>query len=158
MAIILEHREPSSAEARRNLYSVAAGVLTGSVLLCVLGPNVWADSPVLTGVSAGAFIAGCSLGLYDAVGNQLASEDFVCRLDHNPLQCSCPIGGPKLNFTVAIRDIVQIERQEWESGHDWKLIDQSGYHFCLTSGYRNPADRFVELIRELNPNIADVTT
>ena len=158
MTVILEHRETSSAEARRGFYSVVAGALVGVASLYVLGPQMWAESPFLASVFFGSLIAGGSLGLYYVVRNWRASNDFVCRLDHDQLSCSCPIGGSKVNFTVAVQEIVRVERQEWESGHDWYLIDRAGQRFCLTSGYLNPADQFVALIRELNPDIVEVVT
>jgi hypothetical protein len=158
VTVILEHRETSSAEARRGFYSVVAGALVGAASLYVLGPQMWADSPVLVTVFAGTFIAGCCLGLFYAVKNWRASDDFVCRLDHDQLTCSCPIGGAAVNFTVAVQEIVRVERQEWEGGHDWYLIDRAGQRVCLTSDYVNPADRFVALIRELNPDIVEVVT
>ncbi len=158
VTVILEHREVSSAEARRGFYNVVAGALVGVASLYVVGPQMWAESPVLSTVFFGSLIAGCGLGLYYVVRNWRASGDFVCRLDHDQLSCSCPVGGSEVNFTVAVQEIVRVERQEWESGHDWYLIGRAGQRFCLTSGYLNPADRFVALIRELNPDIVEVVT
>lgn len=158
MAVILEHRETRSAEAKRGFCSVVAGVLAGAALLYVFGPQMWTDSPGLATVFFGSFIAGCSLGLYYVVRNWRASEEFLCRLDHDQLSCYCPIGGSEVNFTVAVQEIIRVERQEWEGGHDWYLIDRAGQRVCLTSGYLNPADRFVALIRELNPDIVEVVT
>ena len=158
MAVILEHRETSSAEARRGFYSVVAGALVGVAFLYVVGPQMWAESPFLASVFFGSFITGCSLGLYYVVRNWRASGDFVCRLDHDQLSCFCPVGGSEVNFTVAVQEIVRVELQELEGGHDWYLINRAGQRVCLTSGYLNPADRFVALIRELNPDIVEVVT
>ncbi len=70
------------------------------------------------------------------------------------------MGGPFL--PIAISEIATIER---EIRHDeggplcnWYIGDNAGRRHDLTRNYNNPADRIVKLLRELNPEIVEITT
>jgi len=121
-------------------------------------PSLWRQDRLFLVVFCLILAVVGTLGLVYGVKNLVAADTFVCRLSRDILECDCPVSGCGETFAVPISEIETIEKETWSESHRWYIHDKSGHRYWLTSNYDNPADRFVEGVKELNPSVADVTT
>jgi hypothetical protein len=80
---------------------------------------------------------------------------FVCRISEDVLECFGAAPGSGDAFSIAITDIVIIEKKD---SHWWYVIDKSGHRHWLTTNYDNPVQRFVEVIKRLNADVTEIAS
>ncbi|MEK6237162.1 MAG: hypothetical protein N2C14_20835, partial [Planctomycetales bacterium] len=160
--VILEHRRSMIREGFQVVVPVvfAAAIFIRYIVLIIWtseGVDAWIFALCLT-----LMVVILSVVAYRPVTCIRAGGEFLCRLDENEIRCACPVAGVADSFTVMINDIETIEHQivqHEDSGHcRWYLWNTSSHRYHLPSTCGNPAEQFVERIKELNPKIAEITT
>lgn len=95
-----------------------------------------------------------AVALYYPLANIRRNETFVCLLEDGIFQCVCPLPRFGQSFKIRVAEICRIEKEvESEESCRWYLVDAEGRRYWLTSHYHNPAEKFVEAIKEINPHV-----
>ncbi len=157
--MILEHRKSTATEGMGLLGTMTATVIGFGVFQYFLFPEIWADSPWFVVAFVGIEVVVCTIAIIYVVLNIRARQTFVCELDEDEIRCFTPVKWCGESFTAKISEIQEVEKEEWgDDGWRWYIWDKSGRRLWLTSNYDNPADQFIELIRELNCRVVETGT
>lgn len=149
---MFEHRQ--SAPVLYNRYVAGGNALLGlAALMLLIAVALWQVSPWLT--VAGfvvVIIGGFVRTLRLLAADSQSPDEFVCRIDHELIECICPDEREGESFQLRLIEIVRLERMPGDGSHGWYVFDVYGRRYWLTSHYGNPADTFAKLIE--NGNLA----
>lgn len=81
------------------------------------------------------------------------SGEFVCRIDHESIECICPDKREGESFQLRLIEIVELRRMPADDSHGWYVVDVYGRRYWLTNHYGNPADLFAKLIENGNLSV-----
>lgn len=156
MGVIIEHRKRTVSEGYSVLFWIAITVVGLGVFQCFLFPWIWTQDRLFVIASITIELVVVAFAIHYAKVNIRASDTFICRMDDNQITCVCPVPDCGESFSLPIKTIVRIDREETgECGYRWYLWDASGHRFWLTTNYDNPVERFLDAIRDRNPGIAE---
>ncbi len=158
-----EHVRKTSAQGYRELAWVILLLPAFVVLDWFVFPRLWASADyfaldMLTIIETTLFVVLAYLSLL----NLTASGTFSCRIDEERLTCTCPVPGTGDTFSVLLKDITTIELAEESIGDHrhryWYVWDRSGRRYWLTTNYGNPVDLFIDVVRDIVPNVREIQT
>ncbi len=79
--------------------------------------------------------------------------EFICRIDHDSIECICPDERDGDSFKLSLIEIVELRRMPGDDSHGWYVFDVYGRRYWLTNHYGNPADLFAKLIENGNLSV-----
>ncbi len=152
----LKHSKSTLAEGISLLLWLGLTVIVVGCFQIFMYPAMWPENRLF---AMGFLVAEALIGLlvaWAAMAKIRRNETFVCILDEELIECVCPLKTRGDSFRLKLKDLVRIEQAEDNDSHRWYLHDQQGHRYWLTHAYRNPADRFVDRIRKLVPDVPQI--
>jgi hypothetical protein len=156
---ILEHTRSTAAEGRSVILGTIATCIGMAIVLPVMFPDIWDDDRFFFVAWYGLLTVAAIVSVTLGVRNIRTNGTFHCRLSKNRLECHCPVSECGESFSVAVSTIFRIEEcASSESTHSWYIWEDSGRRHRLPTNYGNPAEQFIEHIRNLNPTAENIRT
>jgi hypothetical protein len=156
MQTTIKHSKSTLAEGVSVLLWLGLIVIVLGCFQIFFFRSVWTDNlPFALGFLAAEIAIGI-LGLCYAIAKIRRNETFVCLLDEEIIECVCPARERGDSFKLKVKDIARIEKRPNGNSHRWYLHDHQGNRYWLTADYRNPADKFVRQIRQLQPAVGQI--
>lgn len=118
-------------------------------------PRLWEQEP-FTPVAflIMEFVMIFGLGWY-AVTNIRSDQDFICRIDHERLECIAPARDCGESFNIRLADIDRLEEVNRGKSYSWDICTNDGRRFHLMYNYQNPVKRFLATIKALRPDVVE---
>ena len=149
----LKHSKSTLAEGVSLLLWLGLIVIVVGCFQIFMFRTMWSENlPFALGFLAAEVAIGL-LVVYVAVAKIRRNETFVCLLDEELIECVCPVEDRGDSFRLRLDDVVRIEQARDGETRQWYLHDLDGNRYWLTGAYRNPAAKFVRMIREIKPNL-----
>jgi hypothetical protein len=152
------HRRSTVTEGRWTLITLGLTAAGFFVLQWFLFPRIWRQDRLFVVEFCAVEAIVAALALYYAAINLRAGDIFECRLDERAISCHRPVRHTSESFSIALSDIVKVEKENWSESHRWHLWDRDGRRCWLTSNYGNPHDEIVAAILARYPALEQVSS
>ena len=103
------------------------------------------------------FAANAVLWLWGIVWIAIRRQSFLCRVNSQLIECSCPIPARGSSFTLPLHELDSVRFDALhEGGQRCTLVLRDGHEYDLTFYYGNPVNRVIDAIVHFKPSLTVV--
>jgi hypothetical protein len=155
---VLEHRRSTRSEGWESLGWISMTAAIFVVMEALFFHHLWREERIFFILFNTVCAPIVGLGLCYSIINIIRNQEFVCKFDGETFECICPIKACGPTFKLRIAEIEKIEKRMNDGSPTWYIWDRAGHCHFVPNNYGNPAEDFIEAIREASKSIIEFRT